>query len=79
MINILDKQNGLYLAEITEADLKFLQDHLEEESSSDTDYYLNKSTVEEMQSKGASQTLLKALNQALLGKDEAEIQWKRVS
>ena len=79
MINILDKQNGLFLGEITEADLKFLQDHLEEESSADTDYYLNRHTLDEMQGKGASKTLIKALNQALLGKDEAEIQWKRVS
>lgn len=79
MINIYDKQNGLFLGEITEADLKFLQDHLEEESETDTDYYINADTVAQMEAKGAQETLRKVLKQALLGKDGAEISWARKS
>lgn len=77
MINIYDKQNGLFLGEITEADLKFLQDQLEEESELDTDYYIDADTVAQMEAEGAQESLKKVLQKALLGKDGAEISWAR--
>ena len=75
MVQIFDKQNDAFLGEITEADLKLLQDNLEEESASDTDYYLNSITANLLRSKGASKTLHALLDKALLGKDSVEIRW----
>ena len=75
MVQIFDKENDVFLGEITEADLKLLQDNLEEESEADTDYYLNQGTADMLKSKGASQTLQALLDKALMGKDGVEIRW----
>ena len=39
MIKLSDKKNGAPLGTISEDDLQFLIDHLEEEWAEDTDYY----------------------------------------
>jgi hypothetical protein len=46
------------LGEITEEQLQFLIDHLEEESSDDQDYYLNRATLEIFEQAGADSALL---------------------
>ena len=54
MIELRDKDNGTVLGSISEDDLQFLIDHLEEESDDDVDYYINRSTLEIFKEKGAS-------------------------
>ena len=46
MIQLRDKESGEVLGTITEDDLQFLIDNLEEESEDDMDYYINRSTLE---------------------------------
>lgn len=75
MVKIFDKQNDSFLGEITEADLKLLQDNLEEESENDQDYYINPGTRDLLKSKGASEILQSVIDKALLGKDDVEIRW----
>ena len=41
MIQLHDKDTGVWINNITEEDLQFLSDQLEEESSDDQDYYIN--------------------------------------
>ena len=75
MIQLQDKENGEVLGSITEDDLQFLIDNLEEESDDDTDYYINRSTLEIFKGKGTNQTLIELLENALGDRADMEIEW----
>jgi len=77
MIQLQDKQSGSVLGSISEDDLQFLIDNLEEESEDDVDYYLNRSTLEVFKEKGISSTLLNVLENALGDREDVEIEWSR--
>lgn len=77
MIVLTDKDTGKYLGSISEEDLEFLIDNLEEESDEDTDYYLNKAAYELLAAEGASDALLAVLKKAFSDKDEVEIVWTK--
>jgi hypothetical protein len=75
MIQLRDKENGIVVGEITADDLQFLIDNLEEESEDDTDYFINRSTLEIFKEKGTNQTLITLLENALGDRDDMEIEW----
>ena len=75
MIQLRDKDSGEVLGSITEDDLQFLIDNLEEESEDDTDYYINRSTLEIFKEKGTNETLIEILENALGDRDDMEIEW----
>ena len=77
MIKIFNKATNEPLGRISEDELKFLAEHLEEESVHDTDYYIRKETVEGFASQGASSHLLDLLRGGLRGEDAIEIRWER--
>ena len=77
MINLRDLQTGRNLGSITESQLQFLIDQLEEESRTDTDYYLNGATLDMLEQNGADPELLKVLRSALGDREDVEIQWSR--
>ena len=77
MIQLRDKESGAVLGSISEDDLQFLIDNLEEESEDDVDYYLNRSTLEIFKEKGISSTLLSVLENALGDHEDIEIEWSR--
>ena len=78
MIKVSDKDSGAPIGEITEAQLKYLQDALEEESREDRDYYINETTIDGFEQSGADAELVKFLRYALNGRTEMEIRWVRV-
>jgi hypothetical protein len=75
MIPLLNKQTGTLIANITEAQLQFLIDHLVEESETDTDYYLNRDTLELLKEQGLDATLAMAFEEAFGANEELEIMW----
>ena len=75
MIQLRDKKSGADLGAITEDDLQFLIDNLEEESDDDTDYFINRSTLEIFKEKGTNMTLIELLENALGDRDDMEIEW----
>ncbi len=77
MIRVYNNETGVLLGEITDGHLKFLIDHLEEESLEDMDYYLNKATLEMLEEKGADAGLLILLRKALGDSDGVEVRWER--
>jgi hypothetical protein len=77
MIKLNDKETGVALGKITEAQLHFLQEQLEEESPEDTDYYINAATLDMLEEQGADRVLLDLLRQALGSREDMEIQWAR--
>ena len=75
MIQLRDKESGEVLGTITEDDLQFLIDNLEEESEDDMDYYINRSTLEIFKEKGTNKALIKLLENALGDRNDMEIEW----
>ena len=77
MIKVFNKETNEFLGRISEADLQFLADHLEEESVRDTDYYLMRETIENFAQEGASPKLMEVLSGGLRNGNALEIRWER--
>ena len=77
MIQLHDTDTGASIGAITEDNLRFLIDQLEEESGADQDYYINETTLDIFEKGGADTALLSLLRSALNGRTEMEIRWSR--
>lgn len=77
MIYLYDKESGRKLGMLSEAQLQFLVDQLEEESSDDQDYYIDGPTLEMLQDAGADPALIDRLRSGLDGRDGYEAAWER--
>ena len=77
MIQVHEKETGVFVGTITDAQLQFLIDQLEEESTDDTDYYIDQDTLDLFEERGAEAVLLALLRQALGTRDSIEIVWSR--
>ena len=77
MIQIHDKDTGSWIGTLSEENLQFLIDQLEEESGVDQDYYINETTVDLFEERGADKNLVSLLRSALNGRTEMEIRWSR--
>jgi hypothetical protein len=75
VIKLYNAATDELLGEITEEQLKLLQDQFEEESSDDTDYYVNRATIDMLNEAGADAALLALLERALGSADEGDIRW----
>lgn len=78
MIEIFDRESGSSIGNITEEQLDFLIANLEEESTRDQDYYLDKNTIDMLAGKGMDPELLAFLNSALGKRESMEILWEDV-
>ena len=76
VIDIYDNSNTL-LGTITEADLKVLIDALEEESTTDQDYYIDAQTIDVIADGKATEHLVALLRRALGNRDGVDIRWER--
>lgn len=77
MIDLHDATSGKLIGTITEAELQFLIDRLEEESSTDQDYYVDQATIEWLADGRATDHLLELLRQAVGTGEGVEIRWRR--
>jgi len=77
MIQLRDKETGAFVGTITEAQLQFLMDQLEEESTEDKDYYINQAKLDLFEERGADADLLALLRQALGTREDIEIEWSQ--
>lgn len=78
MVKIYNKATNELIGRISDDELTFLQDQLEEEGLKDTDYYLRKETIEEFAvSAGATEHLVTVLKTGLRNGDAVEIRWER--
>ena len=77
MIEIRDKETGKPLGTISEEQLQFLIDNLEEEYAEDMDYYINTATLDMFEERGIDSGLLKLLRDALGTQDDMEIMWSK--
>lgn len=77
MVQLFDKQSGAMAGTLTDDQFQYLVDHLEEETSEDDDYYVNRATVDILESEGADPVLVEVLRQALADREEMDLRWKR--
>jgi hypothetical protein len=78
MIKLRDVETKNVLGVINDEQLQFLMDQLEEESETDTDYYLNTSTLDLLEQNGADPELMSILRKGLGDREAMEIEWSRV-
>jgi hypothetical protein len=77
MIHLHEKGTNKPLGDISEAQLQFLTDRLEEEWLEDHDYAITSLVVDSFEAEGADPALVTLLRNALAGRDEIEIIWSR--
>jgi hypothetical protein len=77
MIDLYNNDTNELIGSITEADLKVLADHLEEESLEDRDYYIDRATIDVIADGAATEHLLRLLRKAVGTSDGIEIRWQR--
>ncbi len=75
MINLKEKVTNRLLGQITENQLQYLIDHLEEEGAEDQDYAITPLLLEYFEGLGADPTLISLLRVALGEREEIEIVW----
>ena len=75
MINLNEKDTNRPLGQITEAQLQYLIDHLEEEGTEDQDYAVTPLLLEYFEGLGADPELIALLKDALGDREEIEIVW----
>ncbi len=76
MYRLYDKETGAPLGLVTDEQLQFLIDQLEEESVDDTDYSITPLTLDYLAAEGADSELLTVLQEALGSKEEAVVEWR---
>ena len=75
MINVYDNGTQTKLGEITQAQLQFLVDQLEETSLEDQDYYMDANTLAMLTEAGADAELLDLLRSGMGDREGIEIRW----
>jgi hypothetical protein len=76
LIRLYDAASNAPIGTITEAQLQFLIDQLEEESRRDRDYYINVPTLEMFEEKGGDPELIALLRRALGDRQDMDIRWE---
>jgi hypothetical protein len=79
MISLRDKETGADVGSITEEQLRFLVDQLEEEFDEDRDYYINQTTLDIMEKNGVDPDLIVLLRRAVGDREGIEIEWSRTN
>ena len=77
MANVFDAGTGKKLGAITEQQLQFLVGEMEEESTTDTEYYVNVATVDMLEADGADKDLIAFLRRALGDREDMDIRWEK--
>jgi hypothetical protein len=75
MIRLHDAERGTLIGTISEAQLQFLIDELEEESPEDRDYYVSADTVDMLEENGGDSELVALLRSALGGREGLDVRW----
>lgn len=78
MFELYEQGTGQYLGQISEEEMKFLSDHLEEEGMGDEDYYISRPVLEMLKENNLSGPVAALIESAMGDNDEVEIRFKKV-
>lgn len=76
MITLYDAETSRPIGTISESQLRFLINQLEEETTEDRDYYIDAATIDLLEEDGADAPLLKLLRDALGSREGMEVRWE---
>jgi len=76
VIELKDTETGATIGYVTEAQLKFMIDQLEEETPDDRTYWLNRATIDMFRDNGADPGLIAVLEVGMGEREEFEIEWE---
>ena len=76
MPRLVRVDTGDEIGAINDDQLKFLVAQLEEENDDDTEYFIDRDTLELLSDNGADPELLAILEKGLAGDDEMDISWE---
>jgi hypothetical protein len=76
MPRLYNKQSGALLGTVSDADIQSLIDHLEEEHRTDEDYYIDAATIDLLEEKGASASLVSLLRKSA-GKEGIDVRYEK--
>ena len=74
-IRLTEKDTGRALGTIAQEDFQLLVDHMEEESSTDQDYYVEHTAIDALESLGASAGFVALLRTAVGESDGIDVVW----
>lgn len=77
MIDLYNAETNQLIGSITDAELQVLIDGLEEESSTDRDYYIDTATIDLLGDGRATEHLLGLLRSAVGSTEGVEVRWQR--
>jgi hypothetical protein len=77
MIEVYDNETGILIGTITEEQLQFMIDELEETSTKDQDYYIDEGVLDMLDGAGGDDSLMEMLRGALGDRSDFEIRWER--
>jgi hypothetical protein len=76
-VRISEKESGRTIGEISEEDLQVLIGYMEEESSSDQDYFVEHMAIDALERDGASAAFVAMLRGAVGDSDGIDIVWSQ--
>ena len=76
MPRLIRLDTGDDIGQISDEQLRFLVEQLEEEHDDDTDYYIDRDTLELLSDNGADPELLAMLEKAIGDDDSMDIAWE---
>ena len=77
MVEIYDAERDTLLGTLSDEQFESLAESLEEESTTDKDYYIDAATIDMLEEDAADPTLVGMLRTALAGRAGMDIRWQR--
>ena len=75
-VRISDKATGNNIGSVSGEEFQFLVDQLEEESSTDADYFIDSATIDMLEDNGGSAALVAMLRAAVGESEGIDITWQ---
>jgi len=76
-VRISEKDTGHSLGEISDEDFELLTGHMEEESSTDNDYFVETLAIDALEAQGASADFIALLRKAVGSSEGIDLVWTR--
>lgn len=77
MPRLFNEATGAPLGTISDADLQFLVDQLEEEDREDDDYFVDAATIEMLEAQGAPEALVSLLRAAVADTEGVDLRYEK--
>jgi hypothetical protein len=75
-VHLFDEANGAEVGVLTDAQFRFLQDHLVSEGVEDDDYYVNRDTLDAWDREGGDAGVVTLLRDVLGDRADMDIRWE---